>query len=413
MQVQVQSQDDCRVHVSYVADPQKVVDKRNEVAQRLFKEVKNRPIPGFRPGKATLNVVKAHYKRNIEEMTKSELLQEAYDDVLFQTKMKPLFQPQVKNAWLNDSVFECNFLVLTKPEFELKQYKGFELPKPHMDRTVDEIVQSHLEQLRQEQGEMSPYGDGDFVQVGDNVTMDVKCEVDGNLHEQLSQEGMLYRVGGGYFQEFDDNVLGMNPGEERTFEVVTGAEGDQHRFKFTVNLHMGTKTVPCPLDDTLAQKLGLETFEELHQKLTGHISHQVNDEQNKRIHQQLVNRLLEANSFEAPSWLVSLETQEIARKSGVSLEALDDQTRVLVANLATKQVKLALILDAIREVEPESFFTDKEILEKIKENLTQSGNDAEKVLVEAQKNGTLKGMIASLQQEATMQWLLTQSTVVE
>lgn len=409
MQIQVQESEYCKLSVSYLADPAKVKAKREEVLAKLMSDAKKIQIPGFRAGRAPVEAIKLRYKKSIEQETKAELTQEAYEDILFETKAKPMFQPHVNHSWLNDSVFECNITFFKRPEIELKQYKGFEIPKPHAESTLDAMVEETLERLRRENGEMSPYGENDFVQVGDTTTMTVSCSADGEPEPNLTQEGMLYDVGNNFFAEFDDNVLGMSPGETREFSV----KHDEKTYKFVVEFHMGTKKVPAALDDTLAQKLGLDSFDKLRSEVSGQLSKQVEQGEQAKIKQQVLNRLLEAHDFELPAWLVSMEVNQLVHQYQADWSTLDEKTKESVTEQAKKQLRLVLVLDKIREVEPTSFFTDKEILEKLGKQIEEAGQDPNKVLAELQASNRLGGVVAQMQQEATFQWLIQQSTVVE
>ncbi len=118
----------CKVNVKYTAPPESVIEKTNEA----IKELKKLATPGFRAGKAPDNVIKTRYKQKINEWVKRELIQFSHDEIVFETKMQSIGQPQVLSMNLNGNNFNCEMLFLKKPDFELKEVKGLEIPAPHL-----------------------------------------------------------------------------------------------------------------------------------------------------------------------------------------------------------------------------------------------------------------------------------------
>ena len=435
MAYQINEIEYCKVNVHYTAEGDVVKDKISDTV-RTLKKNKVR-VPGYRPGKASDLAIRVHLKKHINEKVKEELVAQAYDDILFETKMKPIGYPQIMNAQLNDNNFLVDMLFLKKPEFELKGYKDLELPKPHQETTVENMTQHLLQQLREFHGDTIPYSETDFVQMGDQITMDVKVELDGKPVDSLAKEGVLYKVGERMFEGFDDNILGMTAGEERKFELVI-SEGDKvgmildgedaaKNFRsdspiedvkatFIVNVHMGTKKTPCPLDDTLAEKAGFKTFDELLQAATGRASGRMQENERNMLSQQVINKLLENNQFEVPVWLTNMEAQRLSQQNGVKLEEMGEEGSKYMVEQAEKQVRLSLILDSIRDQEPESIFSNQELLSAMRDRLMQAGHtdeSAQTLLKQAERQGSLYGMIAQLKDETTLQWLIEHSKIVE
>jgi trigger factor len=427
MAMQVNEIEYCKVNVHYTVEGDAVKDKISDTVRNLKKNKVR--VPGYRPGKASDLAIRVHLKKHINEKVKEELVAQAYDDILFETKMKPIGYPQIMNSQLNGDNFLVDMLFLKKPEFELKGYKDLELPKPHMETTVENMTQHLLQQLREFHGDTMPYSETDFVQMGDQITMDVKVELDGKPVDSLAKEGVLYKVGERMFEGFDDSILGMTAGEERKFELVLGdktklgmvIDGEDPgvedvKAAFIVNIHMGTKKTPCPLDDTLAEKAGFKNFEELLQAATGRASGRMQENERNMLSQQVINKLLENNQFEVPAWLTNMEAQRLAQNNGVKLEEMGEEGSRYMVEQAEKQVRLSLILDSVRENEVEAVFSNNELLSAMTNRLMQAGHTQESantLLKQAERQGSLYGMIAQLKDETTLQWLIEHSKIVE
>jgi trigger factor len=407
----------CKVKVNYIADPDLVEEKRDEVVANIKRaKVKLR---GFRAGKATDLAIRTQLKKKINEMLRRELVSEAYEETLFETKMKPIFYPEIHESHLDGNNFSCNMTFLKKPDFELKQYKGFEIPKPHRPMTAAEGAEKMIQELRVQHADPVPYGENDFVQDGDQVTLDVIASDPNGKLDGLSREGALYTVGQNPIKEIDQKMYGMKAGEEREFDIIFEDSEDYQeqvrgkRIKFNVKVHMGTKKVPLPLDDELAKKVGLETYEKLRNEAEGTASARIDANEKQQIMNQVMMQILAAHDFEVPAWNVLMESQKFAAGQGVPWESLTDEQVDNINAQSRDKVKLSLILDAIRDDEPDAVYSDQEMIDKIRAQITEQGQNADEIMSRLAQDGSLIGTIAAMKDKAIMHWLVEQSTVIE
>ena len=401
MLAKVEEKEYCKLHVHYVAEPSNVTNTREKILKDIFNESKKIAFPGFRKGKAPLYIVKVKMKDKIEALMKREMVAKAYDEVLFETKIRPIFYPEVKNVRLLDSQFECNMIFLKKPDFELKGYKGFKIPKPHVEKTSEQLTEELLQTLRGNFSENKPYQENEFIQTKDNVVITVESS-----NVDLSKENFQYNVGAGYYNEFDNNILGMTIGEVRDFKTPEDVN-------FKVTLHSGMKNILCPLDDELGKRAGFEDFTQLRNHLQTISNNQITNYEKQQIMNQLVARLLDLHKFEAPEWLTNMEAQQIATQSKQKYSSLTKEDQEVIMKQANERVRLSLILDSIRQTEPEAEFSEREIIDIFKSYVEKAGKDPDKVVAEAHKTGKLNGIVASLQHELTLEWLIDHSEIVE
>lgn len=409
----------CKVKVHYVADPDLVIEKRNEAILNI-KKLKPK-VPGFRAGKANATIIKQKFKKQISESVQRSLIAEAYDEVLFETKMKPIFYPEIHESRLDGNNFTCDLTFSKKPDFELKQYKGFTIPKPHISITANEMAEKMIQNLRVQHADPIPYGEDDVVQPGDQVTLDVTA-TDPNTAsdlESLSLQGALYTIGQNPIVEIDQKMYGMKAGEEREFDIIFD-DNDNYveairgkRVKFNVKVHMGTKRTPLPLDDELAKIVGLETYVQLSQEAARAAQDKITSNQLQQVTDQLMMRILAEHEFDVPAWYVVMESQKIAASQNVAWEDLTDEQIDSVNAQSTNRIKLSLIFDSIRESEPDLIFSDQEMVNQIRAQLKAQGQNADEVLSSLAKDGTLIGTISAMKDRATVQWLIEQSKIVE
>ena len=412
MYIQLEEKEPCKVHVTYVADPQKVLAKRSEVTDLVFEGASKSVVPGFRKGKAPLQAVKFKYRKNIEDQTKQMLLVSAEEEILFKNKFKTIFSTQVLNCNLQDSKFECQLLFFKKPTVELKEYKGLKVPKPHLPKNQVELAEQMLQELRVKYGEVVPFSETDTAQLTDKITMDVKCVAEGKVMPELTNDGIFYTVGQGFYHEFDDNILGMKAGEEKVFDVIWDSQ-TKEKATFTVKIHMGVKMIPATLDDSFAQKMGLENFDKLQAEVNGVATNKTRDYEINAIHSQIISQLMASHEITIPSWLINMDAQQLAIQHGLKWEQVNTESKKAMESKAVDRLKLTLIMDAIREIEPDAQFSNNEVLDVVRSRVAQQGQDPDKFVAELQSTGKLFGVIAAMQQEATLEFLAKKTEIVE
>jgi len=413
MTLQVQEVELCKLNVQYVADLDKVKAARGKAIDRIKKE--KVPVKGFQPGKAPTRAIEMAMKPTIDSLAAKELVAEAYNDLVFEHKIKTMFYPKVQNQSFDGGKFHCEMTVWKKPEVTLNQYKGFDLPKPATEPHSD-VAEKILQNLRTQHGEARPYGDGDFVQKGDKVTLDIKVECEGQTVKELTQEGLVYTVG--QFSDLDENISGMVPDEKRQFKIAMKENSPVESVRgkvadFSVTLYMGMRTDLAPLTDEFAQKIGFSSFELLQKQVNSIAMSQVRNKEKNELNNQVLSRLIEANTVAVPSWLTELEAQNMTRNRGVELSQLPQETLVRVLAESERSVKLSLILDSIREAEPDTAFSERELLNSLRMKAAETGENPDDFIAKATKDGSIFGIIANMKDTATVDWVITNSTIVD
>lgn len=416
MQIEVTELEPCRLSVHYEANFLEISDKRAEVESHF----KKAPVPGFRPGKPIPpEAIRVHYRQQIDDSLKRALAEDAFHNTLFEKKIRPHGAPRFNNLLLDGGKFTCDFEVLTKPDFEIPAWKDMEVAKPHGELEASVLAEKMMQELRVRLGEVSPYSDTDFVQSGDNVIIDYTGTIDGEVVESLVAEGEMITVGNSPLAAFDSNLLGMSLDEEREFDFIAPEQGlpslAGKTVHFKVTLKMGSKTVPCALDDEMAKKMGKETFAEL-QETVAQAAFARSASMNKSAIQEAVARKLIASvEVQIPRWMSLSEAQYLSHQSQLDWNVMQDQDKEKMLEMAEQNVKLSLILDKIREAEPEAQLTDQEVFEIIKQNLanTKVTQSLDEVIQQMNKTGYLQILFSRIKDENTMDYVVKNVKLVD
>lgn len=415
MKIEVTELEPCRLSVAYEANFLEISDKRAEV-ENAFKKA---PVPGFRPGKSTPDAIRVHYRQQIDDSLKRALAEDAYHNTLFEKKLRPHGAPRFNSLLLDGGKFVCEFELHTKPDFELPSWKDLEVPKPHEPTDSVHLAEQMMQELRVRLGDVTPYTDGDFVQNGDNIILDYEGETDGQKIESLCAQGEMLTVGKSPMEGFDNNLLGMSLGETREFDFVAPPDGlpslSGKTIHFKVTLSMGSKTVPCALDDEMAKKMGKADFAELQDFVNQAAFARTANMGKMALHEAVAKKLVAGAEISVPAWMSVSEAQYLAHQSQLDWNLMQDVDRERLIGMAEQNVKLALILDKIRESEPEAQLTDQEVFEIIKQNLanTKVNQSLDEVIQQMNKTGYLQILFSRIKDEHTMDFIVKSVKIIE
>lgn len=416
MQIEVKEIEPCKLSVNYTADAGEILNKRGEIIGHF----KKAPVPGFRPGKPVpLDAIKMHYRTQIEESLKRALAEDAYHNTLFEKKIKPHGAPRFNSALLADGKFICEFELYTKPDFELQKYAGLEVPKPHEADTVLELTEKMMQEIRVRYGDTTPFVETDFIQKDDNVIIDYEGSVDGELLPHLCATGEMLTVGQSTLPGFDDNLLGMTMGETREFDVLIpentlpSLSGKNVHLKVTLN--MGSKNTPCPLDDTLAAKLGKKDLADLRAAVTGTATATIQNRVRAKVNESVAIQLVESHKIDVPHWMTLSEAKYLVQGAKLDWSAISDADKEMYLGLAEKNVKLSLILDKVREDCPEAQLSDQEVFDIIKHNLskTQVQQPMDQIIQQMNNSGYLQILFSRIRDEHAMDYITKSVRVID
>jgi trigger factor len=416
MTIEITEIEYCKIQVKYEAEPDIISKKRNEVIDKF----KSRKVPGFRDGHATIAAIKQHYRKQIGEVLKQELTDEAVQNAMFEKNLKPLGRPTLSYANLDESLlvgingesalpkFTCEFSMNVQPEFELGAYKDFEIPKPAASIPEEELSQRILQDLRVKNGHTTPYEQDDFVQMGDTVIIDYTGSIDGNQIEDLTKTGDMLNIGRINIPGFSESLLGMKPEDTREFDLNLPEDHKDYPGKtihMNVKLTMGSKTIPAALDDELAKQIGLENFDKLLEGVKSMATTRIKELETNQIMDQITNRLVENHQFRIPTWISMMEAEINVRNSGHEWKTIPDVEKEKFVDMAEKSIKLSLILQKVRDNEPDATLSDEETFSVAKQNISQFSQEPEKLLAEMVKNGHIYILLNRIRDQYALEFI--------
>jgi trigger factor len=380
MDIQVKEIAPCVLEVKYTADADEVKAKTNEVLN-IFKGA---TVPGFRKGKAPLKSIHMRYLKQIQDATKKALQEDAYHNTLFDQGIKPFGLPEVKDANLADT-FSCEMIIRKKPEVQLNTYKDmvFEIDPP---RNVDAEYEAAKAQFCLEKAETKLLSPGDTVSLTDQVEISYNTFADGERVEDLCREKERFTLGETKLPGFDAQVLTMKVGETKDI-ILTGPETAipaiaGKALKIEATLVGGIHRSPPEWNEELATRLSFESLTKLEESIRTQVINKVQENFSAKTKDLVGTALVNNNPVEPPDFMIDSEAQYLAGQYKMEWDKMPDVMKDSMRSMATANVKLALVCEAIRETDPDCQMTLDEVNRQLQKQLKTL--DYSKLLSEGQ-----------------------------
>jgi trigger factor len=341
-------------------------DIQAETERVLLKIQKKANLPGFRPGKAPLSIIKNRFHPDIRQEVMEALIPKALGKRFKEERLDVVGQPSIVDLKFDEGqpmVFKAQFDV--HPEFVLGEYKGLEVE--YEDPIVpEEDIAKRLEDLRESKAEYinidpRPIVDGDYAVVGLE-------SIEGIEGEPIKNPEMTLKVGDpDTIPAFTEALLGMSPGDTKYVDISYPEDYGQERLagktvKFDVELKfVRSKELP-DLDDEFAQGMGdFRTLDELREQVKNSIFGERQYESQDTAKSALLEKLADIHDFPVPEEYIERQTESQLQNYARSLasQGIDPRTlKIDWAKLketqrprAIRDVRTTLVLDRIATVE--------------------------------------------------------------
>ena len=394
-----------------------------------FQSAKYFNIPGFRKGKAPMNIVEKYYGKEIfYEDAFNEVVPAELEEALKENNIEAVSRPDIDVKQIEkgkDLIFTAVFQ--TKPEAELGKYKGIEIEKIEYNVT-DEDINHELGHMQEHNARLISVEDRP-VESGDTAVIDFEGFVDGVAFEGGKAEGHELVIGSNTFiPGFEDQVIGMKIDEEKDINVKFPEEyfskelaGKDATFK--VKLHENKKKELPELDDEFAKDVSeFDTLDELKKSIKDNMEKENEQRQKYETEDAVIKAVCENVKVEIPSGMIENETEDMLKniESRLSYQGLKlDQYLQMMGKTAEEvkkeyepqaieAIKSRLMLEAVIKAEKIEA-TEDEIVAKVKEMATSYGKADDE---EFMKNENVRKYIKSgIESEKALEFLVKNAKI--
>ncbi|PYT18854.1 MAG: trigger factor [Acidobacteria bacterium] len=405
----------CKHSLEITVPVAEVEQETQRVVAEIQKKVK---LPGFRPGKAPVGLVKQRFAGDIRQDVLEKLVPRFFRQKVEKDNLQVVGTPDITDVHFHSGeplTFKAEFEVA--PSIELKEYRGLVVNYTDPEVT-DTDVDQRLEEIRDQKAEYvneepRPLADGDYAVVS--------LESLAGVAEKVSQDELMLKIGDeSTLSAFTENLRGAAPEESREFDVTYPEDyerktlaGRTVRFRATVKA-VRRKELP-ELNDEFAKDLGdYQNLDELKNAVRTAILREREHKAQEDAKHQLLDKLVDMHDFPVPQAYID-------RQVGINVE---NQLRTLAAqgidprsikldwqkvresqkDRAGRDVKASLLLDRIADREAIGA-TQEEVDREVQRVARQQREAVAMVRAKLQKEGALARIAGHIRTEKTLNFL--------
>ena len=386
-------------------------------------------LPGFRPGKVPMPVLKQRFGPSVRGKVIQDTVQDASFQVLNERGLKAAGQPRIeitKGAEGED--VEYNLAIELMPEIRPMDFKSIELERLTAEVT-DKDVSEALERFAANQKRSQPVAAPRPAQKGDVTVIDFEGKIDGVPFQGGKAEGHYLELGSGStIPGFEDQILGHQPGESFTIDVTfpeayPSKEVAGKPAKFDITIKELREPQPVTVDDELAKSVGLESLDALKEQVKGRLERDSGSLSRGRLKRQLLDKLAASHDFTLPPGLVDTEfdaiwQQIVADRQAGRLDPEDadkteDQLKKEYREIAERRVKLGLLLSEVGRQHNIEVSNDEVGRAIMAEASRYAGNERKVIEYYQRTPEALAQIRAPLYEEKVVDYILDQANVSE
>jgi trigger factor len=406
----------------FEVEPERVQQEIDTRARELARKVK---LPGFRPGKVPVEVVKRRFKGEILGEAAEAIVNKVVFDELDGRGLKPLAPPKVEEVKLEEgqpmsfkAVFE------TLPLVELPDWRGLRVSAKG-PQVADEDVDKELDRLREEAARYDPVDEARPTKAGDYVLLDLTWKpLDGGKGGR--DENALIEIGNtGNHPDMNKGLEGLSQGETRDIEVAWGEDAAPQiagkTVRYTVTLKGLKKKVVPAADDEFAKDLGeFDSLAALRDKIRQQLQAAEERRADRETKGALVDALVAKADFDVPEALIerhmTARTETLAR--GLAYQGIDPRKvkvnwrdyRESTREDSVKAAKADILLDEIARREGIEAL-ESEVEGEVSRLAERAGKAREALRAQMAKEGDLSALAARIREEKTLDLVKSNASI--
>ena len=397
------------------------------VNKRLQDAARNDRLPGFRPGKVPMKVMKQRFGAGVRQEVLGEVISQSFQEAVMSENLRPAGQPSIEARKMDagqDVEYTATFEVF--PSVEVNSIDDLSIEKPVAEVTeadIDDIV----EVFRKQQGKLVTVERA--AAEGDTVVIDFQGFRDGEAFDGGSGEGTALELGSGrMIPGFEDGLIGAGPGDEKTLNLTFPEDYQSEELagaavEFKVQVKEVQELELAPVDDALFAQYGLAegAEEDFRAEVKQNMERELRNAVEASVKSQVMDSIVAAHAeLELPSALIGQEINAMRQQmfqqfGGAAPQDLDLASILpdeMFSEQAERRVKLGLVVaEMISQYELSA--EPAKVREAI-EDIASTYQDPEEVINwYYSENEQLAGIESRVLEDAVVEKLLSTAAIAE
>jgi trigger factor len=286
-------------------------DLEQEITRRLGEIGRQVRLPGFRPGKVPMQILRTRFGPSVRGEVLQSTLQASSAEAISERQLRPALPPKVDILSAQEGAdLEYKMAVEVLPEIPEPSFADLGIERLVVvvpDEEVEQAIERIAEQQRKSEAVERP------AETGDILLVDTEGRIgDQEIPGAGGKDRQIVLGAGSSIPGFEDQLVGAAAGENRKIRVtfpadyavadLAGKEAD-----FDVDVKEVRRRLPIAIDDELGQAVGLENLAELRQELRQQLQRDYDAASRLRLKRSLLDKLAEGHDFPVPPGMVDLE----------------------------------------------------------------------------------------------------------
>ena len=347
-----------------------------QITQRLQEARGRVNIPGFRAGKVPLKEVRRRYGSAVRAEVASELMQSSFVQAVQQEQMNPAGSPKLDVVKMDPGIdFEFTATFDVYPTIDLADFSKINIKRPSAE-IGEEDIETMIGKL-QEQHTSFEVAERAAAS-GDQLKIDFNGTLDGERVESACGEDFTFKVGEGQMiEDFDQAVLGMAAGEEKSFDATfpedyRAEELQNKTLQFSVTVHEVSEAVTPELNDEFFEKFGVTEGGEssFREEVKKNMGRELESAIKNQVKQQVMDGLSKVHDFLLPHDVVQREISALKNQMLSQFQMPQGQAPqldlpdALFQDQAEQRVRVGLVVNEIivkHEMQADTVLVDEQL----------------------------------------------------
>jgi trigger factor len=427
-QVEMRDVGPCKKHIKVTIERADIDARLDEKYGELVTEAN---VPGFRPGKAPMKIIKRRFAKDVGDEVRRELLMASLEQLATEQDVAPLSPPDLDPRKIEipkEGPLVYEFDVEVRPQFDLPDYKGLKLKRP-VKTFTDADVEEEERRILARFGQLVPKPDG-VAGLGDYVVVDLVTRqgdrLVGQIKELTARVEPRLAFKDGVAERFADQMKDARAGDTRTIDITLSENAADASLRSQTVRAQATvkdiKTLRLPeLTHEFLHELGVHSVDQLRETIRVILQRRLAYTQRQSAREQVLSHIAAAAQWELPHDLLRRQARSTLarrvmemRSSGISDDEIRSRQRLLEQD-AIRNTTLALkehfVLQKIAEVEKIDVDED-DINDEINRIAEQDDESPRRVRARLEKEDLMEALAAEIIEAKALD-LVLESAVYE
>ncbi len=340
----------------------KDIDSR--VDSRLVELGQTMSLPGFRPGKVPMKILKKRYGKSVMGEVLELAVNETSAKVMKDKEIRPALQPKIEVKSFDDGKdLVYSIAVESLPTFEVMDFKKLKLEKP-VAKPDDKAVEDALARLAEGAQSTEEVKTKRAAKEGDTlvISFDGRTADDDKRHDGMQSDEHQLKLGSGTFiPGFEDQLIGKKAGDKVEVKVSFpenyGAQELAGRDAiFDVEIKALREPAEAKIDDEFAKNFGMDDLDALKTAIEEQLSKEFDMQSRLVVKKLLLDALDDAHDFEIPAGMLDMEYTNIIQQLELERQRnpqedqaaeITDEEKAEYKEISERRVRLGLILSDV------------------------------------------------------------------